>query len=273
MKNEKVNEDEYYAEDLLESLSKYLIIEISDVKYAFNISNIREIILLPKITPFPESLHYERGILKLRNNIIRVIDLRKRLNFPSLLEEDEVFLSMLMQRKQDHINWLNELIASVDENRTFNLTNDPTQCAFGKWYYNYKATNISMAIYLAQFDHPHKIIHGIADKVKECVAKGDFKNAKKIINDTKDKEFALMIELFDNIHQVVRESHREIGIVFENENWNDLICFSSDKVHSIAHIEIDSVEHPNSIKNKDYIKGIAKSEDDVYIILDESKLF
>ncbi len=270
MGNNNFENQEFLAEDFLETISKYLIVEVFKAKYAFSISNIKEIILLPEVVSVPESLPYERGIIKLRKNIIKVIDLRKKLKYPSIIEENNEFMKMLQQRKQDHIDWVNELVASVDEDRTFRLTNDPTQCAFGKWYHSYKAENISMAIYLAQFDHPHRTIHSIADKVKDFISRNDVKLAKKLINDTKNSELRTIIDLFDNIGSILTESNREIGVIFEKND--ELFAFSADKVISIAQIEFEEIEHPKIITNKEFIKGIAKKDNEVYMILDEDKI-
>lgn len=63
--------------------------------------------------------------------MIPMIDLRKRLGMTSAAAENNQFCALMDQRRQDHVNWLNELEASTRERREFKLTTGPHKCAFG----------------------------------------------------------------------------------------------------------------------------------------------
>jgi rubrerythrin len=41
------------------------------------------------------------------------------------LEEVEAMIAMLVAREQDHVHWLQELLAAVNDGRPFTLARDP----------------------------------------------------------------------------------------------------------------------------------------------------
>lgn len=79
------------------------------------------------------------------------------------------FRSDIAQREVDHLNWaigLNALL--VDENvNEITVETDPTQCAFGRWYYSDARREIEVAVpelapLLAAIEEPHNALHASA---------------------------------------------------------------------------------------------------------------
>lgn len=74
----RFNQDVEEQNDIDELQEKYLTFLIDKQFYAFHISNVREIIEMQDITPVPEFPDYAKGIIKLRDIIVPVIDVRLR---------------------------------------------------------------------------------------------------------------------------------------------------------------------------------------------------
>lgn len=55
---------------------------LNEEEFACNISNVREVLKMVKITPLPKTLKFVEGVINLRGEVIPVIDLRKRFNLP-----------------------------------------------------------------------------------------------------------------------------------------------------------------------------------------------
>ena len=153
--------------------TKYLVINVANELIGFELSSIREIIRLPEVTIIPDSPDYLRGMIKLRDLVIPLIDLRKKIGLNSIEEENQSFINMLKDRENDHIEWVNELIRSVEMREEFNLTTDPHACKFGKWYDNFKIKNFSIMNHLEKFDKPHKKIHQVGIEIKNLMKIGD----------------------------------------------------------------------------------------------------
>lgn len=267
-----MNEVSSLLETNKELEKKYLIFIVKDQKYAFSIKNIKEIITKPKINAAPNLPNYYLGMTKLRNDIVPIISLRKRLNYPTLDQENKELIEMLKLREQDHINWLNELEACVNENREFKLQRDPHLCNFGRWYYSYKSDSFALFSHLQKFEEPHNQIHGIANKVLDTMKTEGKEAAIAIINRVRGFELKKMLNLFQELYKLIENNNRETSIVFYQNNGKQ-VGFVVDQIDRIIEIpaeDIESVDQNNTFS--EYLTGIGKVGDIFYLIFNEEKL-
>ena len=195
----------------------YVFFELDHQIYGLETRRILEMVILQNVTPMPQSPPYIRGVINLRGSVVPVMDLRTRFNLRGMFDEVNGVVEVLKVRKLDHINWLNELKASVVEEREFNLQTDPHKCGFGLWYDSYHADNSLLRIQLKKFDTPHKRIHGIAHQVLKKVEEGEKQEALNVIQRAWENDLAEMIHLFDETDKFVRSNTREIVLVTESD--------------------------------------------------------
>jgi len=62
---------------------KILIFSIGDKDYGAEISQVREVIRMRKVTPVPEAAAFVEGVISLRGRVIPLINLRKKLGMKS----------------------------------------------------------------------------------------------------------------------------------------------------------------------------------------------
>lgn len=83
--------DESYDDELVDfdeedaQEEKYLAFKLNNEEYAIEIKYVMEIIGMQKFTPIPETSNYIKGVIKLREDVYPVLDLRTRFK----LEETE----------------------------------------------------------------------------------------------------------------------------------------------------------------------------------------
>lgn len=251
-------------------LNQYLVIEINNNLYAIPINPIKEIVIVPESTPMPNTPDYVRGLIKLRQNIITLIDSRKRLGFRSLDEIDSELIKMLQERKQDHINWLQTLIESVEKNKEFPLTTDPHACAFGKWYDNFHTDNYGLQVFMRQFDAPHKRIHAIAKRALTEREKNGVNAAMKIIEETRNTDLRAMIDLFDNAGEAIKQSHRELAIILEHND--SLVAITADNVSNIVNFENEHIQQSELSHKNQFLKGSVNINGEIILVLDLEKM-
>ena len=99
----------------------WAIVEVKNQLFAIATQDMREMVVMPEAAQVPDVPDYIRDVINLRGRVLPVVDLRKRMGLASALEETEAFCTLMLQREQDHRNWLNELEASVKERRPFSL--------------------------------------------------------------------------------------------------------------------------------------------------------
>ncbi len=67
---------------------KYLTFKIADEDYAIDISHVRDIIRIQKITDVPDTEAYLKGVINLRGKVIPVIDVRVRFKLSEMEYDD-----------------------------------------------------------------------------------------------------------------------------------------------------------------------------------------
>lgn len=245
-----------------------IIFEINYNLFSIQSRNVHSIIKLPEITPLPESKDFIRGIFEYRDVLYNLIDFRKTLEYQTISEEIQDFNQMIDQREQDHINWLSKLCESVQNNEKFNLTTDPHNCAFGKWYDNYESSNFFINDILKKFDQPHKNIHSIACEIEKMKLNGKYDEAKSKIINTKHTELASMKKLFVGIKDKVAASRHELAILFDVNSKK--FALAVDKIRSvedIADVNQDKVDREFlEFHDHNLLVGLGENSDKEIII-------
>lgn len=196
----------------------WLTVKIKDQLFSVDSKYVQTIFQLQdNYTKMPNCNPSVKGIIKMRNDIITLIDLRMLLGIESLDEEEKRFDDMLEQRKQDHIHWVDELHRCLKEEETFKLATDPHKCAFGKWYDTFKTDNQSVMFHLKKIDEPHKKLHATAEKTFACPR--DCENCtrdecQRVHLDRCSNEYMpQVLALLDEAKGVFQESYRRMCVV------------------------------------------------------------
>lgn len=255
-----------------ESSLLWVIVRCSNNILGFDASTVGNMIAIPKVTRIPSSIDYMSGTITIRDSIIPLVDLRIYTGQLSGEQEIDDFCLLMNNRLIDHQSWIKELKASVDEKREFKLATDPHKCAFGKWYDNYKSDDRIINSILARFDAPHKLIHGIAEKVTKFVKEDKINKAHELIDMTSKNELMRMVGLFSDIKEAVREAgRRRIAMVLETKGRT--IALDIDEVIAVEHI--DNIE--DAPKNESSSIGISRigrrDKDDGLVLLMENVEF
>ena len=251
----------------------WIIFKLLDRFYGVKTEYVHEMVILDKVIKTPDLPDNIRGVVNLRGSIFPVLDLSKRLGMESIKDWILETCDILDAREQDHVNWLNELKASVTEKREFRLTTDPHKCAFGKWYDTFKTENYTLRYLLSKFDSPHKAIHSIADHVGELIGQGDNEGALGLIDATWNNELYHMRELFETTRNFLKKEIREIVIVTQvDDNKFGVLVDSVSEVRNIPPEIIEPVESVEMKMDLSLLFGIGKLNDNIVLLIDINKL-
>lgn len=222
----------------------YVIAGVKGLQLAVSARYVQEIVRTPQWHVVPNAPRHIRGVINLRGKVLPLVDLRLRMGLPSALEDVEQMIAMLTAREQDHILWLRELLGSVTEGRPFTLARDPTQCAFGKWFYSYKPEDIGFASVMYRLEVPHRRIHTIANAVLKFAEQGEHGKAKEIILRTEKGDLHTVVNLFEEARTAYRESQKEVAIVLTDGRKH--LSITVDSVASVEAIADETIEDATS---------------------------
>jgi len=271
-----------YNDDIMEQQEEidfpWLVFRLKDNLYTVNSKLITSIVIMPDdITNVPNVPNYIKGLIHLRGSVIPLIDLRLLFKIKSVKEEYEEFKNMIDNRKEDHLNWVNEFERSVKFNEKFKLNTDPHECAFGKWYDNFSTDIEAVNFNLKKLDEPHKKIHQAVENANNCSKDCDNcdreKCLKLVVEETKEKNMPFMMNLLDEIKDIFKMHYREMVVILEKNN--SYVGITVDEVLSVENIvPFEETDEIRKMCKDKYVSGVAKSEknDDVLLILDEDKI-
>lgn len=188
------------------------------------------------------------------------VPLWDRLGQDSSYAEYEEMLAMLPQRRQDHIDWMGALEESLRGGADFAKARNPRECAFGKWYYAYRSRDRRLSLLLGQFEHPHAIIHGLADKLLALVQQGKAQEAMQLFEEARNTTLAKLMQLFDAAQKLVVELQRRIAIIVSD--GNDTCALGADGIRDIVNVPAEHVKSGRA-------GGITSKSTSALIVLDE----
>lgn len=217
----------------------YVIAGVKHLQLAVSAQYVQEITRTPRWHQVPNVPHYMRGVINLRGKVLPLVDLRLRLGLSSAIEEVEAMIAMLTAREQDHVLWLRELLGAVNDRRPFTLARDPTQCAFGKWYYGYKPEDIGFASVMCRLELPHRRIHTLADAVLKRAERGEHDQARAMIHHVEQGDLRTVVRLFEEARAAYRESQKEVAIVLTDGRKH--LSLTVDKVASVEALAEDTI--------------------------------
>jgi purine-binding chemotaxis protein CheW len=104
---------------LRSSKNKFLTYFLNDEQYGIEISQVREIIAMMKITPVPRTPRYISGVINLRGSIIPVVDTRKRFEMEEIEYTEQTAIIIIEIKKMSIgfiVDMVEEVLAIEDEN-------------------------------------------------------------------------------------------------------------------------------------------------------------
>ena len=245
----------------------YVIAGVKGLQLAVSAECVQEIVRTPRWHAVPNTPGHVRGVINLRGKVLPLVDLRLRMGLPSALEDVEQMIAMLTAREQDHVHWLKELLGAVTEGRPFNLARDPTECAFGKWYYSYKPEDIGFASVMYRLDMPHRRIHNIADAVLKYAEQGEHEKAREMVLRTEKGDLRTVVKLFEEARTAFRESQKEVAIVLTDGGKR--LAVTVDNVAAVEAIAEDTIVEATpamgSVKS-DLLRKVAQRRNDKGIV-------
>ncbi len=85
--------------DKKDSIQQYVAFEIDGEEYGVRLTDLKEIIKIPELTPLPNAADFFAGVFNLRGKIVPVIDLEKRFH---LKRERQVFAEHILVTEQEN---------------------------------------------------------------------------------------------------------------------------------------------------------------------------
>lgn len=196
-------------------MAKVLIFRSRSKLFGMPVGSVEEVLWLDAVSEVPSDSRSLRGGITVRGTVLPLHDFRALIGEPRLRAERDELVATLGQREAEHIAWLDSLETSVKEGVPFRKALDPTQCAFGQWFYAYHPADEAQRRSLARFEAPHREIHALAEKVLTKARGGDVEQAMSDIDSARNTTLALLLRLFKEFKKSLVDDMRELALVLK----------------------------------------------------------
>jgi chemotaxis signal transduction protein len=216
----------------------HVLVGIDTLQLAIPCGVVREMLQIPRVSMVPGAPPFVRGVVNLRGEVLPMIDLRLRLGLPPYGADAVAFVHLMEQRAGDHRRWVAELEACLAENRKFTLATDPRECAFGRWYAEFRTENAMLSSLLRSFEVPHREIHELAARSQALAEANRREEAIALVQNAHSTVLARLMQLFDRVATVVQESQREMAVVITLAGGRR-VAISVDEVRAVEPVDTD----------------------------------
>ncbi len=257
-----------------------LVFWIGNTRVAIPMSQVLSVAQEPsQVQEVPMQARGLLGVVHYLTQPVTLYDFARLLGFPSLRETRSEIIQTLFAREQDHIDWLNALEVSLRTDADFTKARDPAQCAFGKWYANFKPTDEELAEIMAEFDEPHRRIHGLADRLLEMKSDGAVDEALELLADERRTTLSRLRRLFEHARTRIQDSIRPVVVYLTTDGSEPLVALRVDDVHSVASFTpdqvrpVDRIGLPPELADKTLFSGlITLSGGDTCLLMETAEI-
>ncbi len=243
-------------EDLL------ILVKLEEQLFALPACFGHSMILMPETTAVPGCPSGMRGVIRFRGKVIPLVDLRHSLGMVTHNEIDSELKDLLDARIQDHQNWLNELEASVREDRTFQGALDPTQCKLGRWLETVETSDLTLSAHFQRIRLAHAALHAVAHQVENAKRSEGSEAAMQLVQRTRQVSLEEIITLFQELKKLYGTTRREIAVILEVKG--KLVAFAVDSVVAVERLKEQNLVGQDGESDEDsgLIRGIGKRRKD-----------
>jgi chemotaxis signal transduction protein len=229
-------------DDFTTDQAKFLVVHVEKRSLAVPQENILSLIVCPEITPLPETPEWNPGVIKVRDNLYPIIDLRKKIGLPTHNSEVNGLIASLEEREAEHKQWLETLKQALEKDLEFTLPRDPHQCKFGQWYDSFSTENDLLALEISKFAKPHTDIHALADEAFALAKREGKESALKYIDLKSQSTMDKLVGLFERTKLLLKDSLKSIAILTTDEKPMGILV---DRVESFIHLDVEAGDHRN----------------------------
>ena len=254
-----------------------ILFKIANSLYCVSSKHVISISTLPKYNSVPGAAEGVSGIIKFRGEVVPVVDMRIIFGMPTLQKEYDNFVDMLEARKNDHVNWVNELERSYATGEKFKLATDPHKCAFGKWYDKFQTDSQVVDFHMKKIADPHSKLHAAALEMNTCSLEATESEqedcSEAVMTEIKTKYMPTVVGLLEDAKSVFKNSYHSMLIILKNEHTR--IGLIVDEVISIQEMEeVAMDQHTFSFNHSPYISTAKQmnNEGELILVLDEERL-
>lgn len=249
----------------------FITFKISGANYCISSKMVSSMTMMSDLIAIPDSPDYILGLMKHKQEIVPMLDMRTLLGMESLEHAIGRFADMIRQRKEDHIRWVKALEDSVKYDTQFTLAIDPHQCAFGKWYDSYEAPTSTTKNMFGRIRLPHEQLHACAIRIANTPT-DNHEVREQILTEANKLCYEHIVPILEEVIAAYQSEIKGMAIILEdNDKLHGVMV---DSVNAIEYFDYETQKEALGEQTQDnYIKSVIKAPDGtLYLEVDYQRM-
>ncbi len=229
----------------------YMTFSTGLAHYALPVGVIRYITSMNSIQlrPTPDKQGGRHRVFDFEGHAIALYRFSDLMGVQSLVEESRQLIELLRQRRQDHVEWVEDLEHSILTGEPFTKATNPHQCAFGLWYDKYQPLDTELKSIMAKFDQPHRRIHSLAQQlIGLSVAEGRVDEAIAILDEERFSTLKTLMNLFDQAESRLQYMVKPVAMIVDVGN-------------QLYALELDNLEDIHEFRDEHWLEQVQQNKD------------
>lgn len=227
-------------------MKSFVVFSVLDQDFAIDIECVQRILPAQPLTKMPEEGEHIDGMFQYEDEILKVVSFRHLIGEKSYAQElRELFPDL----KNQHKDWLDALIQSVEEGTPFVKTTDPHACHLGKWIDSFHPENIEITEIMKDLSFHHQRLHNSAIDVlekRETCADDAHQWIEDNVHDIYKNTLSYLGQIADKSDEVAVDLQRCLIVNGVEENTFGV---NIDSVEDIVHVEESSLHKASELQS------------------------
>lgn len=217
-------------------MKSFVVFSILEQSFGVDIESVKRILPAQPLTKIPEEGEHIEGMFQYEEKVIKVVSFRRVIGLNSYTQQLEAMFPM---HKNQHKEWIDTLVCSVEENIPFSKTTDPHTCQLGQWIDSFHPENEEIVRLMKELSFHHQRLHHCAIDIL-AVREESKEQAQTLIKEDVRDIYTQTLSYLDKI----QEKSEEIAVDLQRclilrDKDEQLFGVNIDLVEDIVHIEED----------------------------------
>jgi chemotaxis signal transduction protein len=250
--------------------------QVADTLFACPVSQVRYIEQDNRKTTRMETSQGCNEVTTYQGRPVPIYDFCSMMGSNAEYHDNRNLINELKAREKDHVSWMNALENAIQNGGEFTKPRDPSECAFGKWYAQFEASDLILSDILSDMEEPHRRIHSLANHLLAMRDNGEKDQALKLMALEKNRTLEKLIDLFSMAQSRIESITKPILLFVETKS--KMVAFRLNAISDLKSIsrsqfcEFKEVES-HDMKQLAFVSGFIQIEQDAPMVLIDWSLF
>ena len=173
------------------------------------------------------------GVTKFQGEVVPVLDFAHRLGIRSGIDGKGELLEVLIQREQDHVEWMNALEVSIKTGSAFTKATNPNECAFGKWHNTFETRDETLQELMASFTEPHNAIHALGEELISLRDNNKESEALELLTHARATTLRRLRALFSRARDQISSGMRQVLLFVTLDGKTPRYALMIDEINDV----------------------------------------